>query len=267
MQRIGLTGGIAAGKSVAARRFAELGARVIDADELSRLVVQPGTSGYDDVVAAFGDVVVGPDGALDRGVLGRLVFADEGARHRLESIVHLDPELILDTTRAITMHLMGEVVALLAFVAIADYLFQYQQWYERQKMSLQEIKEEHKQSEGDPHIKGRIRQLRVARMKKRMMSAVPKASVIITNPTHFAIALQYNPQEMAAPLCLAKGIDEVALRIRALAEENKIVVVENPPLARVIYDTVELDQPIPAEHYKAVAEIISYVFRLKGKLR
>src|SRR5437763_3109850 len=107
-------------------------------------------------------------------------------------MVRLDPVAIMGTTTGLTVHLMGAVVAMLAAVAIADYLFQYRQWFERQKMSLQEMKEEFKQSEGDPHIKGRIRQLRMARAKKRMMASVPKASVIITNPTHYSVALAYD---------------------------------------------------------------------------
>ena len=136
----------------------------------------------------------------------------------------------------LTLHLMGAVVAMLAVVAIADYFFQYRQWYERQKMSLREMKEEFKQSEGDPHIKGRIRQLRHARMKKRMMAAVPKASVIITNPTHFAVALSYE-RGMPAPICVAKGVDRIALKIREVAGEHNIPIVENVPLARALYAT------------------------------
>jgi flagellar biosynthetic protein FlhB len=128
-------------------------------------------------------------------------------------MVRFDPAALLGATSSMTIHLLGTVVAVLAIVAIADYLFQYRTWYERQKMSLQEIKEEFKQSEGDPHIKGRLRQLRAARMKKRMMAAVPKASVIITNPTHYSVALQYE-RGMAAPLCLAKGADLIAFKIR-----------------------------------------------------
>jgi len=126
---------------------------------------------------------------------------------------------------------MGAVVAMLAAVAIADYFFQYRQWYERQKMSLQEIKDEYKQSEGDPHIKGRIRQLRQQQMKKRMMTAVPKASVIITNPTHYSVALSYD-RGMSAPVCVAKGADNIALKIREVAKKHDIPIVENVPLAR-----------------------------------
>src|SRR4030088_809955 len=142
-------------------------------------------------------------------------------RHRLEALVRFDPAAIMGATTTLTLQLMGAVVAMLAVVAIADYFFQYRQWYERQKMSLQEMKEEVKQSEGDPHIKGRIRQLRQARMKKRMMAAVPKASVIITNPTHYAVALSYE-RGMSAPVCVAKGVDTIALKIRGVAAEQGI---------------------------------------------
>src|ERR1700752_6983 len=127
-------------------------------------------------------------------------------RHRLEAMVRFDPAAIMGVTTGMTMHLLGAVVAMLAVVAIADYFFQYRTWYERQKMTLQEMKEEFRQSEGDPHIKGRIRQLRAQRMKKRMMAAVPKASVIITNPTHYSVALAYD-RGMSAPMCVAKGVD------------------------------------------------------------
>jgi flagellar biosynthetic protein FlhB len=129
-------------------------------------------------------------------------------------------------------------------------------------MSLREIKEEFKQAEGDPHIKARVRQLRAVRMKKRMMAAVPKASVIITNPTHYSVALCYE-RGMPAPVCVAKGMDNIALRIREIAREHDIPIVENVPLARALYATVEVDDEIPVEHYHAVAEIIGYVMGLK----
>lgn len=186
-------------------------------------------------------------------------------RHRLENMVRLDPEMILSATVALTLRLLGAVVAMLAVVALADYLFQYRQWFERQKMSLQEMKDEFKQAEGDPHVKGRIKQLRQARMKKRMMSAVPKASVVITNPTHYAVALSYE-RGMPAPVCVAKGADLIALKIREIAGKHDIPVVENVPLARALYATVEIDEEIPVEHYHAVAEIIGYVIGLKRGL-
>jgi flagellar biosynthetic protein FlhB len=183
-------------------------------------------------------------------------------RHRLDAMIRFEPEAIMGVTQALTMQLMGAVVAMLALVAIADFFFQYRQWYEKQKMSLQEVKEEYKQSEGDPHIKGRIRQLRHQRMKKRMMAAVPKASVIITNPTHYAVALSYE-RGMPAPICLAKGIDAIALKIREVAKAHDIPIVENVALARALHASVEIDDEIPVEHYKAVAEIIGYVMGLK----
>jgi flagellar biosynthetic protein FlhB len=186
-------------------------------------------------------------------------------RHRLEAIVRLDPSALMGLISSLAFHLLGSVVAMLAIVAVADYLFQYRTWYERQKMSLQEIKEEFKQSEGDPKVKGRIRQLRQARARRRMMAAVPKASVIITNPTHFSVALQYE-RGMAAPICVAKGQDNIALKIREIARTHDVPIVENVPLARALYATVEIDQEIPVEHYHAVAEIIGYVMGLKRNL-
>jgi flagellar biosynthesis protein FlhB len=186
-------------------------------------------------------------------------------RDRLEAMIRFDPAAIMGVTTSLTLKLMGAVVAMLAVVAIADYLFQYRTWFERQKMSLQEMKEEFKQSEGDPHIKGKIRQLRQQRMKKRMMAAVPKASVIITNPTHYAVALSYE-RGMPAPICVAKGIDAIALKIREVAGKHDIPIVENVALARALHATVEIDQEIPVEHYQAVAQIIGYVMGLKRGL-
>jgi flagellar biosynthetic protein FlhB len=183
-------------------------------------------------------------------------------RDRLEGLVQTDIFGTLALTRSLALQVLGAVVAILAFVAAADYLFQYRQWYERQKMSLRELKEEFKQSEGDPLIKGKIRQLRQSRMRKRMMAAVPKASVVITNPTHYAVALQYE-RSMNAPVCVAKGVDSLAQRIREVANEHAIPLVENPPLARALHAAVEIDEEIPPEHYKAVAEIIGYVMRLR----
>ena len=151
---------------------------------------------------------------------------------------------------------------MLAVVAAADYLFQYRQWYERQKMSLRELKEEFKQTDGDPVIKGKVKQVRQTRMRRRMIAAVRKAAVVITNPTHYAIALQYE-RGMDAPICVAKGVDALALKIREVAGEHSIPVVENLPLARALHATVEIDQAIPPEHYKAVAEVIGYVMKLR----
>jgi flagellar biosynthesis protein FlhB len=183
-------------------------------------------------------------------------------RDKMRALIAADPVAILPFTQSLTMRMLGVVVAILAVVAAVDYLFQYRQWYERQKMSLREMKEEFRQTEGDPMVKGKIRQMRHARARKRMMAAVPKASIIITNPTHYAIALRYE-RGMNAPVCVAKGVDLIARRIRELAQSHGIPVVENPPLARALHATVEIDQEIPQEHYRAVAEIIGYLMRMR----
>jgi flagellar biosynthesis protein FlhB len=193
-------------------------------------------------------------------IMGALIWPQ---RHFLSGLISYDPGSILPFTRSLIMQMLGAVVAVLAIVATADYLFQYRQWFERHKMSLQEMKEDFRQTDGDPVVKGKLRQLRMARMRKRMMSAVPKASVVITNPTHFAIALKYE-RGMNAPICVAKGIDLIARKIREVAEAHDVPVVENPPLARALHATVEIDQEIPQEHYRAVAEIIGYIMRLRG---
>ena len=183
-------------------------------------------------------------------------------RARIMALELADPVAVLPLAQSLALKLLGAVVAIMAVVAIADYLFQYRQWYEKQKMSLRELKEEFRQSEGDPVIRGKMRQMRQTRQRRRMIAAVPKAAVIITNPTHYSIALQYE-RGMDAPVCVAKGVDAVALKIREVAAEHSIPVVENPPLARALHATVEVDQAIPIEHYKAVAEVIGYVMRLR----
>lgn len=156
----------------------------------------------------------------------------------------------------------------LAFVTIAFFDFLYQRWeYERQmKMSKQEIKEEYKQTEGDPQIKSRIRQVQRTMAQQRMMQQVPQADVIIRNPTHFAVALRYKQGEDAAPVVLAKGQDEMAARIVAKGEEHNVPVVENVPLARALYAQAELDHEIPPDLYSAVAEVLVYIFKLENKL-
>jgi flagellar biosynthesis protein FlhB len=197
--------------------------------------------------------------ALIGGILTALLWPQ---RMRLESMVAIDPAGILAIMKSLSLDMLGAVVAILALIAAADYLFQYFQWFQRQKMSLREIKDEYRQSEGDPMVKAKIRQIRQFRAKKRMMAAVPQASVVITNPTHYAVALKYE-RGMNAPVCVAKGVDALARKIRETAGEHGIPVVENPPLARAIHATVDIDAEIAPEHYKAVAEVISYVMRLR----
>ena len=192
-------------------------------------------------------------------VLTVLMWPERG---RIIALERADPVTVLPLAQSLAMKLLAAVVAMMAVVAMADYLFQYRQWYERQKMSLRELKEEFKKSEGDPVIKGKMKQVRNSRMRKRMIANVPKAAVIITNPTHYAVALQYE-RGMEAPVCVAKGVDALALKIREVAGQHSIPIVENPPLARALHATVEVDQVIPLEHYKAVAEVIGYVMRLR----
>lgn len=169
--------------------------------------------------------------------------------------------------KTLVVRLMVGILVVLLVIAVIDLLYQRFEHYKRMRMTKQELKDEYKQTEGDPHIKARLRQLRTERARQRMIQAVPRADVVITNPTHYSIALEYKPETMEAPVCIAKGLDNVALRIREVAKEHNIVLFENPPLARVLYDTVDIDETIPSEHYKAVAEVISYVFKLRGRLR
>jgi flagellar biosynthetic protein FlhB len=165
------------------------------------------------------------------------------------------------------IRIMIAALAVLAVVAVLDYSLQRYRFIQRNRMSKQEVKDEMKQTDGDPAVKARIRKVRFERSRRRMMAAVPEATVVIINPTHFAVALKYESGKMAAPICVAKGMDALALRIRAVAEEAEVPIVENPPLARALYASVELDEAVPAEHYKAVAQVIGYVMRLTGALR
>jgi len=204
-------------------------------------------------------------GLAKTGLVGIVLWITLWNEHdRLEAFVQMDVHALLPATLALTIKLMASALGLFAVVAIGDFAWQRFSWYQRQKMTKQEIKDEHKNSEGNPEVKAKLRQIRAQRVRKRMMAAVPKATVIITNPTHYAVALQYEPG-MAAPLCLAKGVDAIALKIREVAGAHDVPIVENRPLARALYATVEIDDEIPVEHYKAVAEVIGYVLRLKGR--
>lgn len=155
-------------------------------------------------------------------------------------------------------------VGVMTAIAALDFMWQKHRHIKQLRMSRHEVKEETKQTEGDPQIKARIRALRIERTKQRIAQAVPNADVVITNPTHYAVALEYKMDEMAAPKLIAKGVDHLAFRIRDLADQHDVPIVENPPLARALFASVEIDEEIPAEHFKAVAEVIGYVWRLKG---
>lgn len=185
----------------------------------------------------------------------------------LEHMVGLPVPLALGELKILMTKLLIGLLVVLFMIAAADLIYQRWEHMKKMRMTKQELKDEYKQSEGDPHVKAKLRQLRQEKARARMMQAVPTADVIITNPTHYSVALKYDPDKNEAPIVVAKGVNELAMRIREVAREHDIIILPNPPLARVLFDQVEIDEPVPTEHYKAVAEIISYVFKLKGKLK
>lgn len=174
---------------------------------------------------------------------------------------------LLGRARDVAVWLVAGTVGVLTLIAGFDFAFQRMSLLKQLRMTKQEVRDEIKQSEGDPHVKSRIRRLRNERARTRMIAEVPKAAVVITNPTHFAVALAYDIASMAAPKLVAKGVDTMARRIREVAEENEVPIVENPPLARALHAAVDLDEEIPVEHYQAVAQVIGYVMRLKDRAR
>jgi len=184
---------------------------------------------------------------------------------RADTLLNLDVADMMREVWLVTVRVMIGVVAVMAVIAAADFLYQRFDFMRQMRMSKQEQKEEYKQSEGDPLVKGRLKQIRAQRARQRMLANVPKADVVVTNPTHYAVALQYDIAKMAAPRMVAKGVDAVAQRIREVAKQHNVPVIENPPVARALYAAIDVDEEIPAEHYKAVAQIIGYVYRLKGR--
>ena len=165
----------------------------------------------------------------------------------------------------VMIEIMAKVLLVMIFLAALDYAFQKYTYLENLRMTKQEVKDERKDLEGNPQIKQRIRSVQMEMMRRRMMAAVPEADVVVTNPTHFSVAIKYDMENDAAPVVVAKGQNEIALRIREIAKENNVPLVEDKPLARTLYKTVDVGQLIPASLYKAVAEILAYVFKLKGK--
>lgn len=184
----------------------------------------------------------------------------------IELIAQMDFLYSLDRIHLIAIYLAAGTVAVMTVIAALDLIYQKAKHAKEMRMSKQEVKDEHKQSDGDPQVKARIRQIRAERAQNRMMDSVPNADVIITNPTHYSIALEYKMESMSAPKLVAKGVDHLAFRIREMAEDNDIPIVENPPLARALYASVEIDEEIPSEHFTAVAEVIGFVMRQRGKL-
>lgn len=177
----------------------------------------------------------------------------------LSQLAAMDPMAMLPMAWSLTKALFLAILALLGATAGADWMWQRYRFSVRMRMSKQEVKEDYKQSEGDPHIKAKLRQMRMEKAKRRMMQNVHNATVVVMNPTHYAVALRYVAGETGAPECVAKGLDEVALKIRAIAEEAGVPIVEDPPLARSLYAAVDIDEVIPQAHYEAVAKVIGFI--------
>lgn len=181
----------------------------------------------------------------------------------------MDKDLIntINTIVELTGYFLAAILLIIIIFAIIDFYFTRYYYFKSLRMSKQEIKDEFKNMEGDPQVKGRIRRIQMQMAMKRMMSDVPDADVVITNPTHYAVALKYDNKVDSAPRVVAKGIDFIALKIKDIARENNIPIIENPSLARSIYSQIDIDREIPSEFYKAMAEIFSYVYELKNKRR
>jgi flagellar biosynthetic protein FlhB len=180
----------------------------------------------------------------------------------LELLPTFELEDLLSFLMVVVVRLLMWSCILMFVIGAVDILYQRFEFFKGLKMSREELKKEYKETQGDPTIKAKLRQLRQERARKRMMTNVPKADVVITNPEHFAVALEYK-ENMIAPVVVAKGMDLVALKIREIATANNIPIVQNPPLARALHAAVDLEEAIPAEHYQAVAEVISYVMGMK----
>ena len=180
-------------------------------------------------------------------------------------LIHKAPGQILAYVGRISFSIFFRSALAMIILAILDFLFQRWQHEKELRMTKQEVKEEFKQTEGDPQVKARIRSLQREAARKRMMAEVPEADVVITNPTHLAVALTYEPQEMEAPVVVAKGAGHVAEKIKEIAGEHGVPVIENRPLAQSLYKSVEIGQAIPEALYKAVAEVLAFVYRMKGK--
>jgi flagellar biosynthetic protein FlhB len=217
--------------------------------------------------------IFGPSGFFNFGkgigkiaIVGAiLIFALWPDRSYLQQLMTGDQAMILTTIRYTIFKLLGLTVLAMTAIALLDFGWQTRSWKKRLRMTREEVKREQKESEGDPQIKGRQRQIREARASRRMLAAVKDATVLVMNPTHYAVALKYEATEKAAPICVAKGLDSLALRLRRAAEEAGVPVVENPPLARALHASVDLDGEIPVEHYEAVAKVIGFVMARAGQ--
>ncbi|HPN07184.1 MAG TPA: flagellar biosynthesis protein FlhB [Hyphomonadaceae bacterium] len=201
-------------------------------------------------------------------IAGAMMYAVWPEATAISEAGRLDPSGLLAMTQVIAGRLLLAAVVVVGVIAAMDFIYQRWSFMQRMRMSRQDVKDEVKQQEGDPHVRARLRQIRLERSRKRMMQNVPKSTVVITNPTHYSVALRYDPEKDAAPVCMAKGADEVALRIRELAKEHNIPIVENVPLARALFASVEIEESVPREHFEAVAKVIGFVMNTaKGRKR
>jgi flagellar biosynthetic protein FlhB len=193
-------------------------------------------------------------------------LAVRGRLPELPYLTDLPPRALIVYLLELGFVILRYVLLVYVLIALLDYAFQRWQYEERIKMSKQEVKDEYKETEGDPLIKSRIRSLQREMARRRMMAEVPSSDVVITNPTHFAVALRYDPERHDAPVVVAKGTERIAARIVELAKEHRIPLYQAPPIARTLYREAELGDPIPADLFQAVAEILAHVFRLAGKV-
>lgn len=211
--------------------------------------------------------ILGPSGFVNFGKgIGKITligaifgFALWPERFAVMELAGQSEMAMLEALRGLVLRLLALALGAMVVISGLDYAWQRTSWKKRLRMTKEEVKREQKESEGDPQIKARQRQLRDSRARQRMIVAVQDATVLIMNPTHFAVALKYEDGSASAPVCVAKGTDDLALRLRSVAEEHGVAVVENPPLARALHASVELDQEIPLEHFEAVAKVIGFV--------
>ncbi|MVO99143.1 flagellar biosynthesis protein FlhB [Paenibacillus lutrae] len=190
-----------------------------------------------------------------------------GEKEKLLALSHVPLEKALQYVWSMTLMLGIKIAIILVVLAVFDYLYQRYEFEKSIRMSKQDIKDEYKKTEGDPFIKGKIREKQRRMAMQRMMQEIPKADVIITNPTHYAVAIRYDAANMQAPTVVAKGTDFVALKIREIAKEHGILIMENKPLARALHAQVELEEAIPGDLFQAVAEVLAYVYKIKGRTK
>lgn len=217
--------------------------------------------------------IYGPDGLMQFAkTLAKLVATVVIAwvvlrphTRELEALASMSPAAILPFVRDLALAIMASMLAFLGIAAGADWLWQKHRFAIRMRMTREELKDDYKQSEGDPHVKARLKQIRVERSRRRMMASVPTATVVVTNPTHYSVALRYEPGKDAAPVCVAKGVDTLALKIREVAREHGVPIIEDVPLARALHAAVDVDQTIPEAHFAAAARVIGFVLGQKAR--